>query len=172
MLFLLNCSQMGSISSKYWMNYITEFVLYIYAKQDALHSTLYKPIAHIHSMWQKPLFRYNRPQLTQSGDTSPLPCIHAHGIHKMTLLFYHHYPFRQFSCSDTCLAWALQIAQTPLHVAAAHNKKEIVKFLLNWQGPEKLELEAKNMVNWKAANSAFNISLRALNLFYSFFFRV
>lgn len=37
------------------------------------------------------------------------------------------------------------IAQTPLHVAAAHNKKEIVKFLLNWPGPENLEMEAKNM---------------------------
>ncbi|XP_051132033.1 uncharacterized protein LOC127252068 [Andrographis paniculata] len=37
------------------------------------------------------------------------------------------------------------MAQTPLHVSAGYNSIEIVKFLLDWQGPEKLELEAKNM---------------------------
>ncbi|KAK9148821.1 hypothetical protein Scep_007578 [Stephania cephalantha] len=37
------------------------------------------------------------------------------------------------------------MAQTPLHVAAASNNVEVVKFLLDWQGEEKIELEAKNM---------------------------
>ncbi|XP_058085117.1 uncharacterized protein LOC131232711 [Magnolia sinica] len=37
------------------------------------------------------------------------------------------------------------MAQTPLHVAAGYNNVEIVKFLLDWRGPEKIELEAKNM---------------------------
>lgn len=38
------------------------------------------------------------------------------------------------------------MAHTPLHVSAGHNSVEIVKFLLDWRGPEKVELEAKNMV--------------------------
>ncbi|CAA0815834.1 AAA-type ATPase family protein / ankyrin repeat family protein [Striga hermonthica] len=37
------------------------------------------------------------------------------------------------------------MAQTPLHVSAGYNRIEIVNFLLDWQGPEKVELEAKNM---------------------------
>ncbi|URE44814.1 N-(5'-phosphoribosyl)anthranilate isomerase [Musa troglodytarum] len=37
------------------------------------------------------------------------------------------------------------MAQTPLHVAAGYNNTSIVKFLLEWKGPEKVELEAKNM---------------------------
>ncbi|KAL5835973.1 hypothetical protein ACOSQ4_015470 [Xanthoceras sorbifolium] len=37
------------------------------------------------------------------------------------------------------------MSQTPLHVAAGYNKAEIVKFLLEWQGTEKVELEAQNM---------------------------
>ncbi|KAJ4822596.1 hypothetical protein Tsubulata_021925 [Turnera subulata] len=37
------------------------------------------------------------------------------------------------------------MAQTPLHVSAGNNKVEIIKFLLDWQGAEKVELEAKNM---------------------------
>eukprot|EP00268_Persea_americana_P060711 TRINITY_DN7601_c0_g1_i3.p1 TRINITY_DN7601_c0_g1~~TRINITY_DN7601_c0_g1_i3.p1 ORF type:complete len:480 (+),score=103.85 TRINITY_DN7601_c0_g1_i3:173-1612(+) len=37
------------------------------------------------------------------------------------------------------------MAQTPLHVAAGYNNVVIVKFLLDWQGPEEIELEAKNM---------------------------
>ncbi|XP_026421916.1 protein CfxQ homolog isoform X2 [Papaver somniferum] len=37
------------------------------------------------------------------------------------------------------------MAQTPLHVASAGNKVDIVKFLLNWRGSEKVELEARNM---------------------------
>ncbi|XP_062223573.1 uncharacterized protein LOC133922307 [Phragmites australis] len=37
------------------------------------------------------------------------------------------------------------MCQTPLHVAAGYNNTEIVKFLLNWQGTETVDLEAKNM---------------------------
>ncbi|KAF8407047.1 hypothetical protein HHK36_006172 [Tetracentron sinense] len=37
------------------------------------------------------------------------------------------------------------MVQTPLHVSAGYNNTEIVKFLLNWRGSEKVELEAKNM---------------------------
>lgn len=40
----------------------------------------------------------------------------------------------------------MQMAHTPLHVCAGHNSVEIVKVLLDWQGSEKVELEAKNMV--------------------------
>lgn len=40
----------------------------------------------------------------------------------------------------------MQMAQTPLHISAGYNRAEIVKFLLDWPGPEKVELEAKNMV--------------------------
>lgn len=38
------------------------------------------------------------------------------------------------------------MVQTPLHVATGYNNVEILKFLLSWPGPEKVELEAKNMV--------------------------
>ncbi|MFS7965674.1 putative ankyrin repeat-containing domain-containing protein [Helianthus anomalus] len=38
------------------------------------------------------------------------------------------------------------MANTPLHVAASHNRVEVVKFLLNFAGPETVDLEAKNMV--------------------------
>jgi len=37
------------------------------------------------------------------------------------------------------------MVQTPLHVASGSNNVEIVKFLLEWKGSEKVELEAKNM---------------------------
>ncbi|CAL0332528.1 unnamed protein product [Lupinus luteus] len=37
------------------------------------------------------------------------------------------------------------MAQTPLHVSAGDNRAEIVQFLLGWQGPGRVELEAKNM---------------------------
>lgn len=40
----------------------------------------------------------------------------------------------------------MQMAQTPLHVSAGQNRVDIVKFLLDWQGPDKVEMEAKNMV--------------------------
>lgn len=38
------------------------------------------------------------------------------------------------------------MAQTPLHVAAGYNRAAIVKFLLDWEGTDKVALEAKNMV--------------------------
>lgn len=41
----------------------------------------------------------------------------------------------------------MQMAQTPLHVSAGYNRIEIVGFLLSWRGPEKVELETKNMVH-------------------------
>lgn len=44
------------------------------------------------------------------------------------------------------------MAQTPLHVSAGYNNIEIVKHLLDWRGAEKVELEAKNMVNQKYFN--------------------
>ncbi|EXB79940.1 Protein cfxQ-like protein [Morus notabilis] len=37
------------------------------------------------------------------------------------------------------------MVQTPLHVSAGNNRADIVKFLLEFPGPEKVELEAKNM---------------------------
>ena len=39
------------------------------------------------------------------------------------------------------------MAQTPLHVSAGYNRAEIIKFLLDWQGAEKVELEPRNMVS-------------------------
>jgi len=38
------------------------------------------------------------------------------------------------------------MCQTPLNVAAGYNNTELVKFLLNQQGGETVDLEAKNMV--------------------------
>lgn len=37
------------------------------------------------------------------------------------------------------------MAQTPLHVSAGYNRADIIKFLLDWQGAEKVELEPRNM---------------------------
>lgn len=37
------------------------------------------------------------------------------------------------------------MCQTPLHVAAGYNNTDIVKFLLDWQGADTVEVEAKNM---------------------------
>lgn len=45
------------------------------------------------------------------------------------------------------------MAQTPLHVSAGYDRVDIVKFLLDWQGPEKIEMEAKNMVGKRFSNS-------------------
>lgn len=44
------------------------------------------------------------------------------------------------------LVLKMQMVQTPLHVSAGNNRADIVKFLLEFPGPEKVELEAKNMV--------------------------
>ncbi|XVF88542.1 hypothetical protein PTKIN_Ptkin19aG0058900 [Pterospermum kingtungense] len=41
--------------------------------------------------------------------------------------------------------YEMQMAQTPLHVSAGYDRAEIIKFLFEWQGPEKAELEARNM---------------------------
>ncbi|KAL0374390.1 UNVERIFIED_CONTAM: protein CfxQ [Sesamum radiatum] len=40
---------------------------------------------------------------------------------------------------------SILMAQTPLHVAASLNRVEMVKYLLDWGGPGKVELEAKNV---------------------------
>ncbi|XP_022951494.1 uncharacterized protein LOC111454293 isoform X1 [Cucurbita moschata] len=58
------------------------------------------------------------------------------------------------------------MGQTPLHVSAGYNRAEIVKFLLVWQGPEKVEFEAKNMYGetplHMAAKHGCNDAARAL----------
>lgn len=38
------------------------------------------------------------------------------------------------------------MVQTPLHIAASLNRVEIVRYLLEWKGPGRVELEAKNFV--------------------------
>jgi hypothetical protein len=54
------------------------------------------------------------------------------------------------------------MTETPLHRAAASNEVDAVKFLLEWQGAEKAELETKNMVR----NSFFGLShLLSLKLY-------
>lgn len=40
----------------------------------------------------------------------------------------------------------MQLLHTPLHVSCGHNKVEVIKFLLEWQGPEKVKVDAVNMV--------------------------
>ncbi|KAF7112749.1 hypothetical protein RHSIM_RhsimUnG0196500 [Rhododendron simsii] len=47
--------------------------------------------------------------------------------------------------SGVTLGYSFAMAQTPLHVSAGYNNIGIVKLLLDSQGPEKVELEAKNM---------------------------
>ncbi|XWS72025.1 hypothetical protein CRYUN_Cryun02cG0005200 [Craigia yunnanensis] len=58
------------------------------------------------------------------------------------------------------------MAQTPLHVSAGYDRAEIIKFLLDWQGPEKAELEAKNMYGetplHMAAKNGCNEAVRLL----------
>ncbi|URE44823.1 N-(5'-phosphoribosyl)anthranilate isomerase [Musa troglodytarum] len=55
----------------------------------------------------------------------------------------------------------ISMAQTPLHVAAGYNNTSIVKFLLEWKGPEKVELEAKNMNGMTPLHLAVWHALRA-----------
>ncbi|PIN01919.1 hypothetical protein CDL12_25569 [Handroanthus impetiginosus] len=40
---------------------------------------------------------------------------------------------------------SILMLQTPLHIAAGLNRVDMVKYLLNWKGPGKVELEAKNV---------------------------
>lgn len=54
--------------------------------------------------------------------------------------------FRLTLLSTDFIWLKMQMAQTPLHVSAGYDRVDIVKFLLDWQGPEKIEMEAKNMV--------------------------
>ncbi|THU49914.1 hypothetical protein C4D60_Mb06t14590 [Musa balbisiana] len=53
------------------------------------------------------------------------------------------------------------MAQTPLHVAAGYNNTSIVKYLLEWKGPEKVELEARNMNGMTPLHLAVWHALRA-----------
>jgi hypothetical protein len=39
------------------------------------------------------------------------------------------------------------MTEVPLHKAAANNHVEVLKYLLEWNGAEKPELEARNMVH-------------------------
>ncbi|MQL72840.1 hypothetical protein Taro_005183 [Colocasia esculenta] len=51
------------------------------------------------------------------------------------------------TCDENCgdASCPIIMSQTPLHVAAGNNNTGIVKFLLDWKGLEKVEIEAKNM---------------------------
>ncbi|XP_041022327.1 poly [ADP-ribose] polymerase tankyrase-2-like [Juglans microcarpa x Juglans regia] len=53
------------------------------------------------------------------------------------------------------------MALTPLHVSVGYNRVEIVKFLLNRQGTDKVELDAKNMNGITPLNHTVWYSLRA-----------
>lgn len=46
------------------------------------------------------------------------------------------------------------MSQTPLHVAAASNHADLVKFLLEWRGSERVEIEATNMYGETALHLA------------------
>ena len=50
-------------------------------------------------------------------------------------------------CFSALLIFLMQMANTPLHVAASHNSVEVVKFLLNFARPETVDLEPKNRVH-------------------------
>jgi hypothetical protein len=54
----------------------------------------------------------------------------------------------------------LQMRETPLHVASAKNDVDVLKFLLDWTGPEMIELEARNTVH--------HHNVQACDLFNSF----
>ncbi|KAK4415560.1 protein CbbX [Sesamum alatum] len=61
---------------------------------------------------------------------------------------------------------SILMAQTPLHIAAGLNSVEIVKYLLDWGGPGKVELEANNVYGETplhvAAKSGCNEAARML----------
>ncbi|KAH7443538.1 hypothetical protein KP509_02G039400 [Ceratopteris richardii] len=46
------------------------------------------------------------------------------------------------------------MSQTPLHAAAASNNTDVVKLILDWEGPEKADIEAKNMYGETALHLA------------------
>ncbi|KAJ0024537.1 hypothetical protein Pint_07520 [Pistacia integerrima] len=58
------------------------------------------------------------------------------------------------------------MSETPLHISASYDKAEIVKFLLEWEGNDKVELEAKNMYGETplhvAAKNGCNEAIRLL----------
>lgn len=67
-----------------------------------------------------------------------------------------------FSDVHDVLDIPFQMTETPLHKAAANNHVEILKFLLEWQGEEKAELEANNMVSLRFSFCRNNESIDAL----------
>lgn len=46
--------------------------------------------------------------------------------------------------------------ETPLHVASSKNDVDVLRFLLDWTGPEMSELEARNTVIHFRLNAFFN----------------
>ncbi|KAL6523601.1 hypothetical protein OROGR_017204 [Orobanche gracilis] len=58
------------------------------------------------------------------------------------------------------------MVQTPLHIAASYNRVEMVKYLVEWKGTERVELEAKNFYGetplHAAAKNGCNESVRML----------
>lgn len=44
------------------------------------------------------------------------------------------------------------MTEVPLHKAAANNHVDVLKYLLEWNGAEKPELEARNMVSIRPSN--------------------
>lgn len=75
----------------------------------------------------------------------------SHVIHQMNPCF-RSVPF----CYYILLVSWVQMVQTPLHIAASLNRVEIMKYLLDWAGPGKVELEAKNVVC--GSNRPLNVS--------------
>ncbi|XP_057787184.1 uncharacterized protein LOC131004506 isoform X2 [Salvia miltiorrhiza] len=60
----------------------------------------------------------------------------------------------------------MQLIQTPLHIAASQNKADIMKYLLEWSGAVKVELEANNVYGetplHEAAKNGCNDAVRML----------
>lgn len=59
------------------------------------------------------------------------------------------------------------MTEVPLHKAAANNHVEVLKYLLEWNGAEKPELEARNMVHTFPSNFLMcqMISCEAVSIF-------
>jgi len=60
--------------------------------------------------------------------------------------------------TNGAIGW--QMTETPLHRAAASNEVDAVKFLLEWQGAEKVELETKNTVRNSFVGLSHLLSLK------------